>query len=189
MLRTEPAAPARHAQRPEPVKFVLDDGVARDFGQGALHQTGAPLDLAIEGQGFFKVQTAGRRALHPRRPLHASTPRASWSPRAAQPVLDDGGGEIVIDPEKGQVTIAQDGTDQPGRRAASARSASSRFDNLAALEKNGDNLYRNTSNLPARAGHRRQGAPGHAGELQRQADPGDHPHDRGQPGLRTASPR
>src|SRR6516165_8503662 len=27
-------------------------------GQGGLQQTGNPLDLAIEGQGFFAVQTA-----------------------------------------------------------------------------------------------------------------------------------
>jgi flagellar basal-body rod protein FlgF len=28
-----------------------------EHGQGALQQTGNPLDLAIEGEGFFQVQT------------------------------------------------------------------------------------------------------------------------------------
>ncbi len=28
------------------------------MAQGALQQTGNPLDLAIEGQGFFEVQTS-----------------------------------------------------------------------------------------------------------------------------------
>ena len=34
-----------------------EDGVMRDFGQGSLRRTDAPLDLAIEGQGFFQVQS------------------------------------------------------------------------------------------------------------------------------------
>src|SRR3954471_20344852 len=49
--------PARDAG-PRLVNFVLDSGVARDFGQGALKQTGAPLNLAVDGQGFFRIQTA-----------------------------------------------------------------------------------------------------------------------------------
>jgi flagellar basal-body rod protein FlgG len=32
-------------------------GTARDFGAGNLKATGAPLDLAIEGRGFFQVST------------------------------------------------------------------------------------------------------------------------------------
>ena len=76
-------APAFTLGGPRPVKFVADDGVARDFGQGALRRTGAPLDLAIEGQGFFQVTTPAGRALHPRRPLPHSTTPASWSPRPA----------------------------------------------------------------------------------------------------------
>lgn len=43
-------------------KTVNDFGVlggnTLDMGQGALARTGNPLDLAIEGQGFFAVQTA-----------------------------------------------------------------------------------------------------------------------------------
>lgn len=30
-----------------------------DFSQGALHETGRPLDLAIEGEGFFQVSRPG----------------------------------------------------------------------------------------------------------------------------------
>src|SRR5215813_3152116 len=32
--------------------------VRTDFTQGALHTTGNPLDVALEGRGFFAVQTA-----------------------------------------------------------------------------------------------------------------------------------
>ena len=43
MVRTEPAAPASMKDGPNPVKFVLDDGVARDFTQGSFRTTGGAL--------------------------------------------------------------------------------------------------------------------------------------------------
>ena len=39
-------------------RYGLLGGDRLNLGQGALEQTGNPLDLAIEGQGFFAVQTA-----------------------------------------------------------------------------------------------------------------------------------
>ena len=35
---------------------VAAAAVGHDFAQGALRETGSPLDLAIEGRGFFRVQ-------------------------------------------------------------------------------------------------------------------------------------
>ena len=58
MTRADPRAPAKTVGMNGPVNFVMADGVARDFTQGNLHSTGAPLDLAIEGKGFFKIATA-----------------------------------------------------------------------------------------------------------------------------------
>ena len=37
--------------------FGLLGGDRLSMAQGALAQTGNPLDLAIEGEGFFQVQT------------------------------------------------------------------------------------------------------------------------------------
>ena len=59
MVRTEQAKPAKTLDGSAPVKFVLDSGVARDFTQGPMTKTGGDFDLAIEGKGFFRVQTAG----------------------------------------------------------------------------------------------------------------------------------
>ena len=36
------------------LQFALDTGLSRDFGQGALSQTGRDLDVAIEGDGFSR---------------------------------------------------------------------------------------------------------------------------------------
>jgi flagellar basal-body rod protein FlgF len=92
MVRTEPAKPARTAGGTNPVKFVLDDGVARDFGQGALTQTGGDFDLALEGQGFFKVSTAGgerytrdgRFTMNPDGKLVTQNGQPCWTKAAAR---------------------------------------------------------------------------------------------------------
>ena len=39
------------------VSFVLDRATWTDMSPGALQRTGSPLDLAIDGKGFFVVQT------------------------------------------------------------------------------------------------------------------------------------
>lgn len=145
MARTEPAAPARTAGGPQPVKFVMDDGVARDFGQGTLRQTGGTLDLGIEGKAFFKIGTAdGERYSRDGRFRMDETGRIVS--QAGDPLLDEGGGEVVIDPEKGAITIATDGTISQGDERV-GKIGVVRFDDRSVLEKVGDNLYRNTSNL------------------------------------------
>lgn len=37
--------------------YALDYGVGRDTSQGALESTGNPLDIAIQGKGYFAVRT------------------------------------------------------------------------------------------------------------------------------------
>jgi len=144
MVRTEPAKPARTAGGSNPVKFVLDDGVARDFGQGALTQTGGDFDLALEGQGFFKVSTAGGER-YTRDGRFTMAPDGKLVTQNGQAVLDDGGGEILLDPLKGPVNIARDGTVSQGAERA-GKVAVVRPTDLASFRKDGDNLYRNTTN-------------------------------------------
>jgi flagellar basal-body rod protein FlgF len=145
MVSTEPLAPAMTEGGPKPVKFVLDRGVARDFGQGGLHQTGAVFDLGIDGNGFFKVSTPqGERYTRDGHLRLDDTGRLST--QDGRPILDAGGGEITIDPEKGAVQIATDGTVSQGSEIVGKVAVAS-FDSMSALEKAGDNLYRNTSNL------------------------------------------
>ena len=149
MVRTEPLAPAMTEGGPRPVKFVLDRGVARNFGQGALHQTSATFDLGIEGNGFFKVSTpSGERYTRDGRFRMDDSGRLTT--QDGQPVLDAGGGEITVDPEKGVVNIAKDGTVSQGQEII-GKVAVVKFDDRSSLEKAGDNLYRNTSNQQPQA--------------------------------------
>ena len=144
MVRTEPGSPARTLDGGSPIKFVLDDGVARDFGQGVLTKTGGDFDVAIEGQGFFKVSTAsGER--YTRDGRFTMGPEGKLTTQGGAPVLDDGGGEILIDPLKGPVNIARDGTVSQGAERI-GKVGVARFGDLASLRKDGDNLYRNVGN-------------------------------------------
>jgi flagellar basal-body rod protein FlgF len=158
MQKTDPAEPAVTLGGPRPVKFVAADGVARDFSQGALSTTGAPLDMAIEGQGFFQIQTpAGPRFTRDGR--FTTDPTGRLVTQAGAAVLDAGGGEILIDAEKGQVAIGGDGVISQGAEQVGKVGVYS-FANMGALEKTGDNLYRNASNLqpqPATEARVRQG--------------------------------
>jgi len=144
LQKTEPSEPAFTLQGPRPVKFVGEDGVARDFGQGGLRRTDAPLDVAIEGQGFFQVNTASGPRYTRDGGFRLDDNGRLVTP-AGQAVADDGGGEITLDPEKGAITIAPDGTVSQGSERV-AKLGVVNFTTLSTLEKTGDNLYRNTSN-------------------------------------------
>jgi flagellar basal-body rod protein FlgF len=158
LQKENPSAPARTEGGPRPVKFVAADGVARDFRQGVLTATGAPLDMAIEGKGFFQIQTPdGPRFTRDGR--FTTDPNGRLVTQAGQAVLDAGGSEILIDPEKGQVSIGADGTMTQGAEQV-GKVGMFDFANAGALSKTGDNLFRNVSNLqpqPAEEARLRQG--------------------------------
>lgn len=139
MTATEQRRPAKDAQAPHAVRFVLDHAVARDFGQGALRKSENPLDVALEGDGFLTVQTAaGDR--YTRDGRLGIDPEGRLVTKAGDPVLDEGGSEITLRPTGGPASIAPDGTVSQGR-AAVGKIAVVRFENLSALSKEGDGRY------------------------------------------------
>jgi flagellar basal-body rod protein FlgF len=145
--KTNPGEPARTMGGPRPIKFVAADGVARDFGQGATIKTGGELDLSIEGKGFFQVQTPdGPRFTRDGRFTTDTAGRLVT--QGGHAVLDESGSEILIDGEKGQVGIGPDGSMSQGSERVGKVGVFA-FANQGALEKSGDNLFRNASNLQA----------------------------------------
>ena len=86
--------------------YGLIGGDRLNLGQGALEQTGNPLDLAIEGEGFFMVQTPqGLR--YTRDGSFHRTPAGQLVTAAGDPVLSATGQLIPVPP--GEVTIGADG--------------------------------------------------------------------------------
>ena len=126
------------------VNFSLDAGVIRDFSQGALKETGGPLSMAIQGQGFFRVMTPnGERYTRDGRFQLDAQGRVTTAD--GNPVQGDGG-DIVLDPTKGAPKVAADGTVSQQNQTV-GKIAVVTFSSLAALTKQGDGLYSNDSNL------------------------------------------
>jgi flagellar basal-body rod protein FlgF len=139
------------------VNFSLDSGVVRDFSQGGLKETGGPLSMAIQGQGFFKVMTAqGERYTRDGRFQLDAQGRVVTA--EGDPVQGDGG-DIVLDPLKGPPSIAADGTVSQQAQTVGKVSVVT-FGSLSALTKQGGGYYSNDSNLqpqPATGSLVRQG--------------------------------
>jgi flagellar basal-body rod protein FlgF len=149
--RTDPIAPPRFTSNLSPVNYVLDSSVARDFSQGELSQTGNPLDMALQGPGFFTVQTANgpRYTRDGRFTLDAQSQIVD---QKGEPVLSTAGTPIVVDPQKGPVTIAKDGSVSQSANGQSSQIAQIgvvQFANLSALSKQGSNQYLETSGQTA----------------------------------------
>jgi flagellar basal-body rod protein FlgF len=144
LVGTEVGERARNAFVRPGVSFVLDNGIGRDYGQGALEQTGRTLDFAIEGDGaFFKVQDGAGEA-YTRDGAFTLDPEGRLTTQGGQAVLGDAG-EIILDRSLGEPQVGADGAiSQNGQPVG--RLSVVRFETLGVLEKGGDGLYRNASN-------------------------------------------
>lgn len=131
---------------PEP-KNVARPRVAvshTDFSQGSMHFTGDPLDLAISGNGFFKVTTPTgdfyTRSGHFIRSSDGSvvTPQG-WA-------LQGEGGPVVIPQGTRDVSVADDGQVYADGVVINTVNLVT-VDNLQNLEKMGRNLYKPRDNV------------------------------------------
>jgi len=132
---------------------------ARDIGQGELHSTNGPLDVAIEGNGYLPVTLpSGETAYTRNGALHLTA--------EGRLVNADGFniGDITVPPEAEQVTIAADGTVSAKLAGASQVSELGKiqiatFANPAGMASRGNNLLAET---PA-SGTAVLGTPGEGG--------------------------
>ena len=124
------------------LSFVQDYGQFRNMADGELKSTGNPLDVAISGEGFFKVQTPtgteytrnGHFQLDDQGQLVTSTGNA---------LLTDAGTTINFSSDEGQISIASDGTISTDRGQRGKLSIVS-FDNMQDLKAMGSSLYSTT---------------------------------------------
>jgi flagellar basal-body rod protein FlgG len=115
------------------------------FTQGDFSQTGNPLDVVIEGKGFFQVRMASGELAYTRNgSFHLS--RDGNLVTADGDLLDP---SIVIPPDAQSITIASDGTVsymQPNQTAAqiAGQIQLATFPNEGGLNSLGRNLYQPT---------------------------------------------
>jgi len=131
--------PARALDAPHDIRFVRDVGLMRDLSQGTIRSTGNPLDVAIQGEGFFAVQGPSG-TLYTRDGAFQLGGDGSLVTAEGYRVLGAGGGPLVFDPQGEQPSIAADGTIRVGETALGQIGVFS-FGDPEALRKVGDNLY------------------------------------------------
>ena len=119
-----------------PAVALIPMATRTDFSSGPLQASGNPLDLAIEGEGFFSVQTADG-VQYTRNGSFTLSPEGLLTTHDGQPVLGDGG-EIAIDGTKVEVdgsgNVVVDGQIADRLRIV-------KFDNPDALVKVGDTRF------------------------------------------------
>ncbi len=139
---------------------VRPAAVQKLFLQGDYHQTQNPLDLAIEGKGFFKVTMPDGTVAYTRSGAFKLDSEGRLVTSDGYPVDP----EIVIPPEATSITISSDGTVSvtiPGQVSAQevGRLELADFVNPAGLKAIGKNLFLPT----AASGDPTTGNPGEDG--------------------------
>jgi flagellar basal-body rod protein FlgF len=127
------------------MSYVQDRATWLDFSQGAIQQTGNPLDIAVDADAFFVVQT-------PRGERYTRNGALQLN-AAGELVTSDGhgavgeSGPIKLQDGDQDITVAADGSIRV-REGASATTDSSRgklrivrFDSVQRLQKDGSSLF------------------------------------------------
>ena len=121
------------------IAFVQDVGQYRNMRDGALQTTGNPFDIAITGEGYFRVETENG-VRYSRNGNFNLNNEGQLVTSAGHLVLTDAGAPIAFARNETDITIARDGTistDQ-GRRG---RLAIVTFENPQDMSKAGDSLF------------------------------------------------
>ena len=132
-------------QRPDRrVSYVQDRGTFHDFAQGSAQLTSNPLDIAIDGDAFLAVQTAGGERYTRDGNLHLS-PQGQLVTVSGDPLLGTSG-PIVFQPTDHDISISPDGTVSVLEGASHTDSVRGKlrlvnFADPQKLLKQGDNLF------------------------------------------------
>jgi flagellar basal-body rod protein FlgF len=133
------SAEAHAEDEPSEIIFVRDINLMRDMSQGPVAMTGNPLDIAIEGDGFFMVEGPSG-PLYTRDGAFSLTGEGRLVTSEGRAVLNSGGAPIVFDPQGESPTIGRDGAIRVAGVEAGRIGVAS-FAAPGALSKVGDNLW------------------------------------------------
>ena len=136
----------------KPIQLVFDRSTYRDTSAGTISSTGNPLDLAIQGSGYFQVQSTGGATEYTRDGAFHMDNQGQIVTGANLPVLSDGGAPITLPNDARDITVSGDGfiTAQVGTGSARAQLGKIgvvKFENDQAVTPAGNNLY-TTSQTP-----------------------------------------
>lgn len=125
---------------PRDLRYVSVSKIQTDVTTGSLRQTHNPLDVAIQGDGFFSVQTSNGERFT-RDGSFVRDQEGVIRTGQGLAVMGADGGEVRIPTNTTDLTITADGSVMVGDQRV-AQFKLSRFDNPAlALNKEGHTLY------------------------------------------------
>lgn len=141
----------------DPLSFVYDYGQYQDTKEGPMSATGNPLDVALNGPGFIKVDGPGDKPTYTRAgDLHIRTDGTLVTSRD-HPVLSPGGAPILIPQEAKEVSIDEKGVIST-EQGEIGQIGLAEFENIQKLDPLGDNLYTtDAAPLPADKTRLKQG--------------------------------
>jgi flagellar basal-body rod protein FlgF len=131
------------------VSFVRDRATWTDMSGGPVERTGNALDVAINGNAFFAVQTQ-RGVRYTRNGSFQINPSGQLVTAEGDPVLGDGG-PITLQQTDRQISISADGTISVREGKAITDSIRGKlklvsFDNVQQLQKDGGATFKYTGN-------------------------------------------
>ncbi|MDQ3808743.1 MAG: flagellar hook-basal body protein [Chloroflexota bacterium] len=123
--------------------------VHHEFMPGALQATGSPLDIALQGDGFFSVRMPDGSLGYTRDGSFSLESQGRLVTAGGQPVVSETGGDLTVPldavaahfDESGQLVA----TDPAGLSQSVGRLALSRFPNNRGLQAQGQNLWTPTA--------------------------------------------
>ena len=125
-------------QPTDDVSYVIDASMIRNFVAGPMKQTGNPLDVAINGNGWFSIETPNGEQ-YTRAGHFSVNEDGTLVTEEGHPVLGESG-TIVFSPEDENVAIASDGTVSTSEGEKGKLKIVS-FEDEAQLVKEGSNLF------------------------------------------------
>ena len=124
--------------------------------QGGLTQTGGPLDLAIEGEGFFLIETPQGERLTRAGHFSASADSELVTTDGFR-VLDTGGAPVFLPPDASDLSVAADGTLSAGGIPLAQIGLVQPVDSLGMIRETGVMFRADAGVEPAEAGRILQG--------------------------------
>ena len=160
--------------------------------QGPITHTGNSLDVAVDGDGWFGLETP-TGTVYTRDGRFHMTANGDLQSVNGYGVLDSGGSPITLDPSGGPVQIGEDGAISQGGKRLGVIGLFTHPRRRQAHPPRQFRRHLRQAGRPGRGHDRQQRPPGLRRRLQRQSDPRDDPPDRGlarlRPGDRPPSTR
>lgn len=127
------------------ISYATVGPVQMDTSNGSLKQTNNPLDVGIQGNGYFMVQTSGGQRFT-RNGQFARDNSGRLVTASGHLVLSNGGSEIAIPSEATEIMITPNGDVSDGQKVI-GKLGLFHFSNNSALKPLGGGLYE-TSQAP-----------------------------------------